>query len=165
MEQTHRLPVASHAWRRAGAPIRGQPPLRPQRSERAWDKGKRKVPELINTATPTINNHPLRCADFATLAQALDYAAQGVTGYNFYRGRCLLQAALSYAELRRRALATAQRLHGLGLRRGERIALIAETCPEFMEFFYACQYGGFVPVPLPITINLGSRESYVGRLR
>ena len=132
---------------------------------RAWDKGKRKVLELIRTATPTINNHPLRYADFTTLAQALDYAAQGVTGYNFYDGRGQLRAALPYPELRRRALATAQRLHGLGLRRGERIALIAETCPDFMEFFYACQYGGFVPVPLPITINLGSRESYVGRLR
>ncbi|MDN5849082.1 MAG: fatty acyl-AMP ligase [Nitrococcus sp.] len=120
---------------------------------------------MITTATPTINIHPLRCADFATLAQALDYAAQGVTGYNFYDGRGKLSAVLSDAELRRRALATAKRLHGLGLRRGERVALIAETSPEFMEFFYACQYGGFVPVPLPITINLGSRESYIERLR
>lgn len=120
---------------------------------------------MINTATPTINNQPLRCADFPSLAQALDYAAQGVTGYNFYDGRGRLRAALPYAELRRRALSTAKRLHGLGLQRGERIALIAETCPEFMEFFYACQYGGFVPVPLPITINLGSRERYIERLR
>lgn len=120
---------------------------------------------MISTATPTINNRPLRCADFATLAQALDYAAQGVTGYNFYNGRGRLRVALSYAELRRRALGTARRLYGLGIRRGEPIALIAETDPEFMEFFYACQYGGFVPVPLPITLNLGSRESYIARLR
>lgn len=119
---------------------------------------------MIRTATPTINNRPLRHADFATLAEALDYAAQGTTGYNFYDGRGRLQAALSYAELRRRALASAQRLHGLGLRRGERVALIAETNPEFMEFFYACQYGGYVPVPLPITINLGNRTNYVERL-
>ncbi|EAR22571.1 acyl-CoA synthase [Nitrococcus mobilis Nb-231] len=95
----------------------------------------------------------------------MDYAAQGVTGYNFYDGRGRLRAALPYAELRQRAQATAKRLHGLGLKRGERVALIAETCPEFMEFFYACQYGGFVPVPLPITINLGSRGSYIERLR
>lgn len=95
----------------------------------------------------------------------MDYAAQGVTGYNFYDGRGRLQAALPYAELRQRARATAKRLHGLGLKGGERVALIAETCPEFMEFFYACQYGGFVPVPLPITINLGSRGSYIERLR
>ena len=38
---------------------------------------------------PTPTNHPLpfRAADFATLTEALDYAAQGETGANFYTGR------------------------------------------------------------------------------
>ena len=29
------------------------------------------------------------------------------------------------------------------------MALIAETYPDFLRFFYACQYAGMVPVPLP----------------
>jgi fatty-acyl-CoA synthase len=36
--------------------------------------------------TPTKNNLPLCKGDFANLAQALDYAARGKTGYNFYDG-------------------------------------------------------------------------------
>ena len=35
---------------------------------------------------PTKNNLPLCRGDFANLTQALDYAARGTTGYNFYDG-------------------------------------------------------------------------------
>jgi len=45
---------------------------------------------------------PLRSADFKTLAEALDYAAQGETGFNFYDGRGALTARLPYRELRAR---------------------------------------------------------------
>lgn len=51
-------------------------------------------------ATIINNILPLRNADFATLVDALEYAAQGETGYNFYDGRGELFAVLSYAELR-----------------------------------------------------------------
>ena len=34
--------------------------------------------------TPTIHNLPLKLADFNNLAEALDYAAKGETGTNFY---------------------------------------------------------------------------------
>ena len=51
-------------------------------------------------ATPTINSLPLRLADFSTLAEALDYAAQGETGFNFYTGAGKLYAVLPYADLR-----------------------------------------------------------------
>ena len=37
--------------------------------------------------TPTSNSLDYRMADFSTLAEALDYAAQGETGANFYSGR------------------------------------------------------------------------------
>ena len=37
-------------------------------------------------ATPTDNTRPLQLR-FASLADALDYAAEGCTGYNFYGGR------------------------------------------------------------------------------
>ncbi|MCJ7434570.1 MAG: SIR2 family protein, partial [Anaerolineales bacterium] len=42
--------------------------------------------KLSSAPTPTENELDLRMADFSCLADALDYAAQGETGCNFYRG-------------------------------------------------------------------------------
>jgi fatty-acyl-CoA synthase len=116
-------------------------------------------------ATPTINSFPLRLADFSTLAEALDYAAQGETGFNFYTGGGKLYAVLPYADLQKQARSLARRLLGLGLERGARIALVADTHPDFHIFFFACQYAGFVPVPLTASIHLGGHKSYVEQLR
>jgi len=116
-------------------------------------------------ATPTENTIPLRRADFATLAEALDYAALGQTGCNFYNGRGELYEVLTYSKLREQAIALAQRLVGLDLPRESRVALIAETTPDFIRFFFACQYAGLIPVPLPIPFSLGSHQAYVRQLR
>lgn len=116
-------------------------------------------------ATPTENNLPLRGANFSTLAEALDYAARGKTGYNFYTNKGELSAVLPYAQLREEAQVLALRLHSLGLERGSRIALVADTHPDFQRFFFACQYAGLVPVPLPAMVSLGSRNNYVAHLR
>ncbi len=116
-------------------------------------------------ATPTENTIPLRRADFATLAEALDYAALGQTGCNFYNGRGELYEVLTYADLRDQAIVLAHRLAGLDLPRESRMALIAETTPDFIRFFFACQYAGLVPVPLPIPFSLGSHQAYVRQLR
>jgi fatty-acyl-CoA synthase len=120
---------------------------------------------LDRVATPSDNELPLRAADFSCLAEALDYAAEGETGYNFYSGRGELYAVLTYTALREQARALAKRLCGIGLKRGARVALIAETHPDFLRFFFACQYAGLVPVPLPVSINLGSHTTYVRQLR
>ena len=116
-------------------------------------------------ATPTENALPFRAADFSNLAEALDYAARGNTGCDFYTGRGALYAAVPYALLRQQARALAQRLAGLGLERGARLVLVAETGPDFLRFFFACQYAGLVPVPVPVPIGLGGREGYVELLR
>jgi hypothetical protein len=116
--------------------------------------------------TPTANVRlPFRAGDFATLAEGLDYAARGETGVNFFSSRGSLEQALPYRELRRQALAIARRLAGSGLERGDRIGIIAETSPAFLTVFFACQYAGFVPVPLPLSINFGGKHAYVERLR
>jgi fatty-acyl-CoA synthase len=59
----------------------------------------------------------------------------------------------------------AARLAGLDCPRGSRVAIIAETSPEFLELFFACQYAGLIPVPLPLSVNFGGREAYEQRLR
>jgi fatty-acyl-CoA synthase len=120
---------------------------------------------MDTSATPTDHSLPLRLGGFASLAEALDYAAGGDTGFNFYSGRGELVASLTYARLRLEALALARRLAGLGLERGARVALVADTTPEFVRFFFACQYAGLVPVPLSASLHLGSQRAYVAQLR
>jgi fatty-acyl-CoA synthase len=116
-------------------------------------------------ATPTENRLPLRLGDFDTLTEALEYAAQGDTGFNFYTGKGELYAVLPYARLKDEAQTLARRLLGLGLERGARVAIVAETTPDFHRFFFACQYAGLVPVPLPAAIHLGGHQAYVAQLR
>lgn len=103
-------------------------------------------------------------ADFATLVDALDYAAQGVRGFNFYSARGDLVEVLSFADLRERALATARRLITAGLERGCRVALIADTTPDFIVAFFGCQYAGLLPVPLPLPTSFGGKDGYVEQL-
>ncbi len=116
-------------------------------------------------STPTLHNLPFRAADFATLPDALDYAAKGDTGANFYTGRGKLYAAMPYAELRDASRVLARKLLGMGLQKGDRVALVAETNPDFLRFFFACQYAGLIPVSLPASVNLGGHTVYVTQLR
>lgn len=115
--------------------------------------------------TSTQSNVPLRTADFPNLAAALDYAAEGKSGFNFYDGRGKLRSVLPYSELQQEAKKLAKRLIGLQLERGSRVAIIAETHPDFPRFFFACQYAGYTPVPLPASIHLGGHKAYVEQLR
>ncbi len=115
--------------------------------------------------TPTNSQQPLRTADFSNLSEALDYAAEGTSGFNFYNGRGQLRTVLPYAKLKEESQVLAKRLLGLNLERGSRIAIIAETHPDFPRFFFACQYAGYTPVPLPASIHLGGHKAYVEQLR
>jgi fatty-acyl-CoA synthase len=115
-------------------------------------------------ATPTIDPLPRRLADFATIAEALDYAATGRRGLNFHDARGALVRAYPYSELRQESLAHAQRFIALGIKPGDRIALIAETGPDFAACFFGAVYAGAWPVPLPLPTSFGGRESYVDQL-
>lgn len=84
----------------------------------------------------------------------------------FFDGRGDVLRELSYRELRELAMDAARRLVALpGVSRGDRIALVAETRPEFAILFFACEYAGVVPVPLPATVSLGGRDYYLRQLR
>ena len=115
--------------------------------------------------TPTLNqNLPQRLADFGTLGEGLDYAAQGVTGFNFYSGRGALEDVLSYSDLRKRSLVLARKLMSTGLKRLDRVAIVAETGPDFISTFFACQYAGLIPCPVPYSMYIGGREAYEQRI-
>ncbi len=120
---------------------------------------------LYMSETSSIHALPMRYADFPSLVEALDYAAQGNTGMNFYDRRNQLVEVLEYRTLRERAIMGARRLLSLNLKRGDRVALIAETSAGFVEAFFACQYAGLVAVPLAIPMGVGQRASYVTKLR
>ncbi|MGE4529679.1 MAG: fatty acyl-AMP ligase [Rhodospirillaceae bacterium] len=114
--------------------------------------------------TPTLSGLPPR-SRFRSLPEALDYAATGRTGLNFYSDRLDLVVALPYADLRNAAVSLARKLKTLGLRRGARVALVADTSADFVAAFAACQYGGLIAVPLPLPLAFGGRDGYVAQLR
>jgi fatty-acyl-CoA synthase len=107
---------------------------------------------------------PRRIADFATLGEALDYSAKGRRGLNFHDARGTLVRAYPYSELREDSLLSAQRLMALGVKPGDRVALIAETGPEFAACFFGAVLAGAWPVPLPLPTSFGGRDAYVDQL-
>lgn len=107
----------------------------------------------------------MRYADFPTLVDALDYAALSNAGMNFYDRRSQLEDELEYHTLKVRAETGARRLLSLNLKKGDRVALIAETSSGFVEAFFACQYAGLVAVPLAIPMGVGQRDSWSTKLQ
>jgi len=116
--------------------------------------------------TPTTSElASYRPADFATLPEALDYAAQGATGINIYSGKGVLTEALTYRQLREQSLVLARKLISCGLQKGDRVALIAESDGDFARAFFACEYAGLVPTALPLPAAFGGRAAYVAHIR
>jgi fatty-acyl-CoA synthase len=121
---------------------------------------------IIAEPTPTRSpGREISYAAFGTIAEALDYAALGLTGFNIYSGKGQLAEVLPYNLLRDQALSLAQRLLGAGLQPGERVGLVAESDGDFLRAFCACQYAGLVPVPLPLPAAFGGRDGYIAHLR
>ncbi|MDP2332167.1 MAG: fatty acyl-AMP ligase [Reyranella sp.] len=116
--------------------------------------------------TPTRNSSlPFRRGGFASLCEALDYAAQGDTGFNFFEARGRLLHSLPYRALRTQAQAFARRLIGADIARGERLLIIADTWPGFCVAFFGAQYAGVLPVPVSVPVGLGAKASYIEHLR
>ena len=116
--------------------------------------------------TPTPNDCPLprRRADFATFAEAIDYAALSEKGLNFHDMRGDLERAYPFAEMRADGLKMAHRLVAAGIGREDRVALVAETSPEFAALFCGCIFAGAWPVPLPLPTTFGGKDSYIEQL-
>ena len=118
---------------------------------------------LVPTATR--DDLPRRFADFETLGEALDYAAAGHRGLNFHDARGNLARAYPFSEMRTDAIDSALRLIAMGVKPLDRIALVAETSPEFAALFFGVVYAGAWPVPLPLPTSFGGRDSYIEQIR
>ena len=116
------------------------------------------------TPTPNTCDLPRRRSDFATFNEAIDYAARSAKGLNFHDMRGTLIHAYPFSEMRSDALEAARRLVAMGIGKDDRVALIAETGPEFAALFCGCVYAGAWPVPLPLPTTFGGKESYIDQL-
>ena len=74
--------------------------------------------------TPTADSLTRRFADFATLGEALDYAALGQRGFNFHDPRGTLTRVYPFSELREDSLTMARRLVAHGVKDGEAARLV-----------------------------------------
>jgi fatty-acyl-CoA synthase len=117
------------------------------------------------TPTPTAPDRTFRPADFATITEALDFAATGETGVNIHSLRGELVEVLPYRTLREQALALAPKLLGAGLEPGDRVGVVAESDGDFIRTFFACQYAGLIPAPLPLPAPFGGRQGYIEHIR
>ena len=101
---------------------------------------------------------------FATFNEAIDYAAQSAKGLNFHDARGALERVYPYSELRSDAIDWAYRLVAAGIEKGDRVALIAETSPDFAALFCGAIYAGAWPVPLPLPTTFGGKDNYIEQL-
>ena len=114
--------------------------------------------------TPNDCDLPRIRAKFSTFNEAIDYAARSEKGLNFHDMRGKLERVYSYRELREDALVMARRLIGIGIQPQDRVALIAETGPDFAALFCACVYAGAWPVPLPLPTTFGGKDNFIDQL-
>jgi acyl-CoA synthetase (AMP-forming)/AMP-acid ligase II len=89
---------------------------------------------------------------YQTLTQALDDRSRGVSTITYLEGENS-EKELRLAELRRRALGILRHLQTLGARRGDKLILHVASNEQFVDAFWACLYGGIVPVPVAVGIS------------
>ena len=116
------------------------------------------------TPTPNDCDLPRIRAEFSTFNEAIDYAARSKKGMNFHDMRGQLERVYPYSEMREDGIKWAYRLIAAGIKPQDRVALIAETAPDFVALFCGCVYAGAWPVPLPLPTTFGGKDSYIDQL-
>ncbi|MGO9831986.1 MAG: fatty acyl-AMP ligase [Myxococcaceae bacterium] len=95
----------------------------------------------------------------ASILEALGRAAEHPSGLTFVDAS-EGEETLLWSEVLTRARATAGALRGLGVRAGDRVAIVLPTAPDFMDAFFGSLLAGAVPVPLYPPVRLGRLEEY-----
>ena len=96
----------------------------------------------------------------ASLNEALERAAvSGRRGLTFVAAD-ETETTLGWDAVRARAASVAGALVSLGVRSGERVALVLPTGPDFMDAFFGTLLAGAVPVPLYPPVRLGRLPEY-----
>ena len=102
--------------------------------------------------------------DHPNLIAALD-AGRGAThqGFTFIVAEGQ-EELLSWDRLRAEAMNRAAHLRALGLRMGDRLAIVMPDGRDFVPTFLGATWAGIIPVPLPPPLSLGKLDSYRGSL-
>jgi fatty-acyl-CoA synthase len=94
-----------------------------------------------------------------TLIEMLDAAAQSDIGLVFVN-RKEQDQDVSFARIREQALSVAADLVRRGVRKGDRVALVLPTSPEFVQCFFGVLCAGAIPVPLYPPLRLGKLDEF-----
>ena len=89
---------------------------------------------------------------YQTLPQMLDDRARGAGAIGYLEGENA-EKSLKLADLRRRALGILFHLQKLGAKPGDKLILHVASNEQFIDAFWACLYGGIVPVPVAVGIS------------
>jgi acyl-CoA synthetase (AMP-forming)/AMP-acid ligase II/acyl carrier protein len=65
---------------------------------------------------------------------------------------------VTFGQLRQRAIGVLHHLQQFGLAPGDEVILYTSSNEQFLDGFWACLYGGFVPVPVAVGISDDSRR-------
>ena len=95
----------------------------------------------------------------ATLVEMLDAAAQSDLGLVFVN-RKEQDQDVPFARIREQALSIAADLVRRGVRKGDRVALVLPTSPEFVQCFFGVLCAGAIPVPLYPPLRLGKLDEF-----
>src|SRR5512139_2648809 len=89
---------------------------------------------------------------YQTLPEMLDDRARGTGAIVYLEGEGS-EKTLSYANLRKRALGILFHLQRVGARPGDFLILHVASNEQFIDAYWACLYGGIVPVPVAVGIS------------
>jgi len=89
---------------------------------------------------------------YQTLTQLLDDRARGDGAIGYLEGEGA-EKSLPLALLRKRALGILHHLQALGARAGDLLILHVASNEQFVDAYWACLYGGIVPVPVAVGIS------------
>ena len=89
---------------------------------------------------------------YQTLPEMLDDRARGPGAIVYLEGEGA-EKTLKLSELRRRALGILHHLQRIGAKQGDKLILHVASNEQFIDAYWACLYGGIVPVPVAVGIS------------
>jgi len=89
---------------------------------------------------------------YQTLTEMLDDRSRGPGAIGYLEGEGA-EKTLKLADLRRRALGILHHLQRIGAKPGDHLILHVASNEQFIDAYWACIYGGIVPVPVAVGIS------------
>jgi len=89
---------------------------------------------------------------YQTLTEMLDHRSRGTGAIGYLEGEGA-EKSLPLASLRKRALGILHHLQRIGARPGDMLILHVASNEQFIDEYWACLYGGIVPVPVAVGIS------------